>query len=191
MAKTVQSLINEIRRRNDVSHVDDEELLLYINELDDQIAESLYPTFDSKVISLVGGTLRYDISDDTDPNRIEKVFIDGERIFKKRDAGDYLEGWYIDGNDIVLTEDLDNSEAMVVVYKRKRTPHEIGDAVTDENLAIPQAYHDLYTFYALSQLAAKEADTASYASYKEDYNSLLSEAVKVTTQRQLFPNFIL
>ena len=54
-------------------------------------------------------------------------------------------------------------------------------------MAVPEPFHDLYVFYALAQISAKEADDVSYANFMKDYHSLLSEAMRRNAARQAYP----
>lgn len=189
--KTVSDLINEIRLRNDVSNIDDEEILEYINDIEAQLTESLFPTYHSLTMGL-DGKESYDISSIvSDPRRVLSVYVDGKKLLRKRSSHDMIEGWYFSVGSIFLSDHFRDGREMVVIIKEPMRPHAIEDIESDDNLFVPNAYHDLYIFYTLSQIAAKEADEASYKNYKEDYNSLLSEAIAVVTKRQLSPNYTL
>lgn len=189
--KTVSDIMKEIRFRNDVEHIADEEILEYINDIELQLVESLFPIFHSLSVELTGSESYKVSSEIPDPRKIVAVYVDGRKLLRKRDSYDLIDGWYYSVGSVFLSELFREGKKMIVVHKAPMKPHVLDEMDTDTDLLIPAPYHDLYVYYALSQIAAKEADEASYKNYKEDYNSLLSEALAVTTKRQLFPNYTL
>lgn len=182
---TVEEIINEIRIRADLSHIQDEELLDYINDLDDLMSVTHFPALDSvKVIVDDPSDNEFDVGDVTDGDRIEKVYIDGKKAIKKSAPDDLLDGWFFIGDVVSVSPDLltENSE-LVITYREKHTPLNLDDCV----MAVPEPFHDLYVFYTLAQISAKEADDVSYANFMKDYNSLLSEAMRRNAARQAYP----
>lgn len=191
MPKTVQDIIDEVKVKRDTTNIEDEEIIEYINDLDAQFMESMFPVSSSTYIPLSTAT-SYDVSAYTSPELILKVYVDNQLILKKHIPNDDLSGWYINGNNIVLSSDIiSGATGMTIMYRQKTTPHLLENAGTDNSLVIPASYHNLYVYYVLAELASKEADTASYANYKSDYNSLLAEALAVVTKNQLSPNYVI
>lgn len=183
MAKSVQDIINEIRIRADVENITDEELLDYIDEQDDYLRETLFPEYCSSPLTLTTAE-SYDISSICDSGRIKRVLAKGKPLLRKRDPNDVIEGYIARGNSLSLSSSIvDNNESVVLVYAPKHVPHKISDT----NLCAPEPFHDLYVFYALSQVAAKEADAVSYGNYKSDYNALLAEVTAAVTGNQVSP----
>lgn len=189
--KTVQNIIDEIKTRTDVGNVSDNELIEYINDVDAQFMESVFPAFASATINLIADQYSYDVSTHTTVDKIDKVYIDGVITPKKRSANDVMDGWYTSGTNVVLSDDYidDGATGMTVVYRRNSIPHLLEDAATDTSLAVPEAYHNLYVYHVLSQIASKEADSAAYQNYKNEYNTLLAEALVIVTKNQLSPNY--
>ncbi len=189
--KTVQNIIDEIKMRRDVGNVGDDELLEYINDVDAQFMESIFPVFVSANIALSVGQYSYDVSDYTVVDKVDKVYVDGVITPKKRSANDIMDGWHTSGASVVLSDDYidDGATGMTVVYRRNSIPHTLETAETDTDLAIPEAYHNLYVYYALGQIASKEADPTAYQNHQGDYNSLLAEALAIVTKNQLDPNY--
>lgn len=190
--KYISDLIEEVRQRRDITIASDEEILEYFNDIEAQLAESVFPRFSLYNVTVESGKEKYDISGIIeDPSKIVAVYVDGKRTLQRRDEYDILDGWYVRDGELALSSGLSDCKELVLYCRSASSPHKYSEAETDHDFLIPIAYHDLYIFYALSQIAAKEADEASYRNYREDYNSLLSEAIAVTTKRQLFPNYTL
>lgn len=190
--KFISDLIEEVRQRRDITIASDEEILEYFNDIEAQLSESVFPRFSLCSVNVEPGKTKYDISALVDdPRKIIAVYVDGKRTLQCRDAYDILDGWYEHNGEIVISDGFADCDEIVLYCRSASSPHKYSDIDIDRDFLIPAAYHDLYIFYALSQIAAKEADEASYRNYKEDYNSLLSEAIAVTTKRQLFPNYTL
>lgn len=190
--KTIADLIDEVRNRRDVHNISDLEILEYFNDIEAQLMRSIFPRFSFYSFDLDGESVDYDITDTiNDYDGIISIYIDNKRILKRRDNYDIIDGWYENNGIIHLSPSLAEGDKMVIMCRSKLNPHQYGNAAGDSDLIIPLAYHELYVLYALSQIAAKEADEVSYRNYKEDYNSLLSEAISVTTKRQLYPNYTL
>lgn len=188
--KYFSDLIEEVRQRRDVDLISDEEILGYFNDIEAQLTESVFPRFSLYKLEASVDTDTYDIlSVIDDPSKIVAVYVDGKRALHCRDEYDILDGWYEKDGELVLTGDLRDCDELVLYCRSSLSPHEYSAIDTDHDFLIPPAYHDLYIFHALAQIAAKEADEASYRNYKEDYNGILSEAIAVTTKRQLFPNY--
>lgn len=189
--KTVQNIIDEIKTRTDVGNVSDNELIEYINDVDAQFMESVFPVFASVTIDLVADQYSYDVSTHTTVDKIDKIYIDGVVTPKKRSVNDVMDGWCPSGTNVVLSDDYidDGATGMTVVYRRNSVPHTLEDAETDTDLAIPEAYNKLYVFHALAQIASKEAEMTAYQNYQNDYNSMLAEALTIVTRNQLAPNY--
>lgn len=184
--KSVQDIIDEVRIRTDASNIENEELILYIDELDDFMGHTVFAKLESNDVPLSDGIYSYDVSDITEPERIEKVLIDGKRITKKSSPDDLLEGWYFRGVNVFLSPSLTaDHSTMTIIYQPKNVPHQQGDS----NLAVPEPYHDLYVYHCLAQIAAKEGDSVSYGNYQNDYNGLFSEVLRMVTGRQVAPKF--
>ena len=184
--KSVQDIIDEVRIRTDASNIENEELILYIDELDDFMGHTVFAKLESNDVPLSDGVYSYDVSDITEPERIEKVLIDGKRIVKKSSPNDLLEGWYFRGVNVFLSPSLTaDHSTMTIIYQPKNTPHNLSDT----NLFVPEQYHELYVYHCLAQIAAKEGDEVNYNNYQNDYNGLLSEVLSVVTGRQVAPKF--
>lgn len=184
--KTVEDIISEVRARTDASAFTNEEILDFINELDDMLRETVFQEFDSERVDFTDGTYSYDVSSFTNPERIESITADGKLLIKKKSPNDFLQGWYFSGVNVLLSHDIvDENTGMEVNYRPECVPHLLGDT----DLAVPEPYHDLYVFYALSQIASREADSVSYNNYQNDYNSLLSEVISVLKRKQAYPAF--
>ena len=188
---TVQDIIDEVKMRIDVGTVSDNEIIEYINDADAQFMESIFPVYSSVEIPFVAEQYSYDVSTSTQADKVENVYVDDVITPKKRSANDIMDGWYASGTNIVLSDDYvdDGATGMTVVYRRNSIPHLLEDAATDTSLAVPEAYHNLYVYHVLSQIASKEADSAAYQNYKNEYNTLLAEALVIVTKNQLSPNY--
>lgn len=180
---TVQDIINEIRMKEDLSHIDDDELLVYIDDLDRILCETYFPKFASEVL-VEDDPGEYPVTEIHSEDQIKKLYIDGNKAVKKSIANDLLDGWYFSGNKVLISPGLlgENSE-VVLMYRVDNTPHEYEDT----EFAVPESFHDLYVLYALAEIASKEADTASYENYKREFNALLADAFNALNSGKAYP----
>lgn len=178
---TREDLINEVRMRTDAQNVTDCEIMKYINDLDDNMGDTLFVRRSDFTISVEEGENEYPVPENIPSGRIKSVDIDGKRITRKKSANSKLLGWYISDYYIVISEELlEGASEITVTYHP--TAEEAG-------FAAPDSYKELYIYYALAGIAERDGDEAGYTNFQTSYNGLLNEAIKTTTKPQLSPKF--
>lgn len=184
--KTIEDILEEINLLRDNDNIEIGEMLTYINALDSQLMAAVNPLYVDKVLDISDGALGYPLPADIAVDDIHAVYADGKRLLRKKSLNDGLDGWYCDGATIYFSPDM--GQEAVIQYLEQTVEHKLEDIAVDENLAVPEAFRELYVYHVLAQVASKEGDHQGYDNYKGDFNSCLSQCLTVLRKSQLYPN---
>ncbi len=185
---TIGEIIREIKLRRDIGEdISDSEILGYINDVEGLIERNLLPEYENSKAEYVGvlgsGFSLFQWSEDISIHEedILGVFIEGKKIYHiPENTMAYFLGYSIreDLRYIIIPNallgDIPADDSVTFLYKPQITSYELGSIDTDTPRA-DQAYHDLYVYYTLAQVATKAADSVAYSNYITNYNGLYLE----------------
>lgn len=187
--KTVCDIIEKVNLLRDNRNIPIGEMLQYINDLDCQLMAAVNPTYTDHTVTISDhqAPVAYDLPAGVEIDDIHAVYIDGKRILRRKSLHDTLDGWYCQDGTLYLSPP-DIGEEAVIQFFTKTIPHALENIDTDEDLAVPEAFRELYVYHVLAQIASKENDANGYENYKNDFNSCLSQCLTVMRRSQLYPN---
>lgn len=185
--KTVSDIIEKVNLLRDNRNIPIGEMLQYINDLDCQLMAAVNPTYADSTVAVSDHIGSYDLPAGVESDDIHAVYVDGKRVLRRKSLHDALDGWYCQDGTLYLSP-ADMGETAVVQYLAKTVPHALEEIDDDEDLAVPEAFRELYVYHVLAQIASKENDANGYGNYKNDFNSCLSQCLSVMRKNQLYPN---
>lgn len=185
--KTICDIIKKVNFLRDNDDIEAGEMLAYINALDCQLMAAVNPTYIDRAIDLTGNQGIYPLPDGVEIDDIHAVYVDGKRLLRRKSPNDMMLGWYCDGTSIHFSP-VDMGKEAVIQCLGKTVAHTLENIDTDEDLAVPEAFRELYVYHVLAQIASKEGDANGYENFKSDFNSCLSQCLSVMRKNQLYPN---